>query len=77
MPGVVDGAWFMPGWPKRAGSVLCIAVRQQKEEKAREVLKEMRVKRYRKDQIRKYAAKNLELAEVVFLERLLKSLSGK
>ncbi|MCZ6773308.1 MAG: hypothetical protein O7G83_15210 [Proteobacteria bacterium] len=52
-------------------------MQQQKEEKARDVLKEMRVKRYRKDQIRKYAAKNLEPAEVVFLERLLKPLSGK
>ena len=64
-------------WSQTLMDVLCIAVRQQKEEKAREVLKEMRVKRYRKDQIRKYAVKNLEPAEVVFLERLLKSLSGK
>ncbi len=64
-------------WSQTLMDVLCIAVRQQKEEKAREVLKEMRAKRYRKDQIRNYAAKNLEPAEVVFLERLLKSLSGK
>ncbi|MCZ6666096.1 MAG: hypothetical protein O7B81_12380 [Gammaproteobacteria bacterium] len=64
-------------WSQTLMDVLCIAVQQQREEKAREVLKEMRVKRYRKDQIRKYAAKNLEPAEVVFLERLLKPLSGK
>jgi hypothetical protein len=63
-------------WSETLMDILCVAVRQQKENETRSVLKEMRAKRYRKDQIRKYAVKNLEPSEVAFLERALKSLSG-
>ena len=61
-------------WSQTLLDILCVAVRQQKEDKAKGVLKEMKAKRYKKDQIRKYAAKHLQAAEVAFLERLLKSL---
>ena len=40
-------------WSQTLMDILCVAVRQQKETETRKVLKEMRAKRYRKDQIRK------------------------
>ena len=63
-------------WSQTLLDILCVAVRQQKEDKAKGVLKEMKGKRYKKDQIRKYAAKHLQPVEIAFLERMLKSLSS-
>ena len=57
--------------------ILCTAIKQGKEPEALGVLKEMKQKRYSKDQIRKYAAKNLEARDAATLERLLKSVDKK
>ena len=54
--------------------ILCTAVRQGKEKETKDILLEMRQKRYSKEEIRKYAAKNLDTAQVSFLERQFKGL---
>ena len=64
-------------WSNTLMDILCTAIKQGKEPEALGVLREMKQKRYSKDQIRKYATKNLEARDVATLERLLKAVDRK
>ena len=61
-------------WSQTLMDILCTAVRQNRDRETQDILREMRQKRYTKQEIRKYAAKNLEAGQVAFLERQFKVL---
>ena len=63
-------------WSQTLMDVLCAAVRKNNESDIRGVLQEMKQKRYSRDQVRKYAAKNLEPGELAVLDRIMKSSSA-
>ena len=64
-------------WSQTLLDILCAAVRKGDEAAIRAALKEIKEKGYKRDEVRKYAAKNLEPRELALLDAAIGSKQRK